>query len=255
MNKAPTYVLLHGFAGSPASWDQVVAGLPARARVLRPVLVGHAGPPTPDTPASFAAEVERLAKLIGAADARGAHLVGYSLGGRLALGLVARDPDLAARVTVIGAHPGLAEDAPEREERARADERWAQLLEREGSASFAAAWAAQPLFATQEALPEPIRAAQAAQRAGHDAHGLAHAMRALSLARMPDLRPALQRPGMPHLTFMAGLRDDKFATLAAETAARLPHGRAHVCIVPGAGHNLLLERPAEVAIQLASPKE
>ncbi len=255
MNRPSTYVLLHGFAGAPSSWDLVVARLPPRARVLRPTLVGHAGPPTPDAPASFAAEVERLAALIGAADARGAHLCGYSLGGRLALGLVARDPDLAARVTVIGTHPGLPEHAPERAERAAADEQWAQLLEREGSAAFAAAWAAQPIFASQATLPAPLQAAQDAQRAAHEPRGLAHAMRALSLARMPDLRPALAGPSGAHLTFMAGLRDDKFATLAAETAASLPTRRARVCIVPGAGHNLLLERPGEVAIELASAKE
>jgi 2-succinyl-6-hydroxy-2,4-cyclohexadiene-1-carboxylate synthase len=253
--RASTYVLLHGFAGAPSSWDLVVARLPPRARVLRPTLVGHAGPPTPDAPASFAAEVERLAALIGAADARGAHLCGYSLGGRLALGLVAHDPDLASRVTVIGAHPGLPEDAPERGERAATDERWATLLEREGIAAFAAAWAAQPLFASQEELPPSLRGMLAAQRLGHEPRGLAHAMRALSLARMPDLRPALAAPGLPRITFMAGLRDEKFAMLAAETATLLPAGRARTLMVPGAGHNLLLERPAEVAIELASAKE
>jgi 2-succinyl-6-hydroxy-2,4-cyclohexadiene-1-carboxylate synthase len=250
-----TYVLLHGFAGAPSSWDLVAARLPVRARVLRPTLVGHAGPPTPDAPATFAAEVERLAAMIGAADARGAHIVGYSLGGRLALGLAARDPDLATRITVIGAHPGLPEGSPERVERAAADERWATLLEHEGLDAFVAAWAAQPLFASQEELPPAVKAALAAQRLGHEPRGLAHAMRALSLARMPDLRPALAAPGLPRITFMAGLRDEKFATLAAETAASLPADRARSLMVPGAGHNLLLERPAEVAIELASAKE
>jgi pimeloyl-ACP methyl ester carboxylesterase len=100
-----------------------------------------------------------------------------------------------------------------------------------------------------------VRAQLDAQRRSHEPRGLAHAMRALSLARMPDLRPALARPGLPRITFMAGLRDEKFAALAAETAAVLPAGRARSLIVPGAGHNLLLERPAEVAIELASAKE
>jgi 2-succinyl-6-hydroxy-2,4-cyclohexadiene-1-carboxylate synthase len=252
--RAPTFVLLHGFAGAPASWDAIAARLPARARVLCPALVGHTGPPTADAPASFAAEVERLARLITAADMRGAHVCGYSLGGRLALGLLAHDPGLAARVTVIGAHPGLGEDSPERGERAQVDERWAQLLEREGAARFADDWAGQPLFATQKSLPPPVYAAQQAQRAAHEPRGLAHALRALSLARMPDLRPALAQTRVP-VTFMAGALDEKFVALADDTAAILPAGRAHVRLVPGAGHNLLLERPAEVAAEIASAKE
>ena len=250
----PTYVLLHGFAGAPAAWDAIVQRLPPRARVLRPALVGHAGPPTPDAPAGFDAEVARLAALIGAADARGAHLVGYSLGGRLALGLIAADPDIATRVTVIGAHPGLPEDAPERAARAADDERWAELIEREGAAGFARAWADQPIFASQRTLPAPLFAGQEAQRAAHDPRGLAHAMRALSLARMPDLRPALARVHV-NTTFMAGGLDEKFVALADETAAILPEGRARVRVLPGAGHNLLLERPIDVAAELASAKE
>ncbi len=248
--RAPTYVLLHGFAGAPASWDLVAARLPTRARVLRPALVGHSGPPTADSPASFHCEVARLAAMIGAADARGGHLVGYSLGGRLALGLIAHDARLATRVTVIGAHPGLREDDPTRAERDLADERWAQLLEREGATRFADTWAEQPVFATQRGLPTPLLAAQQAQRAAHDPRGLAHALRVLSLARMPDLRGPLAQVDVP-VTFMAGELDEKFVALAAETAALLPEGLAQVCVVPGAGHNLLLERPADVAAALA----
>lgn len=238
------WVLLHGYTGSPAVWDDIVAALDPQAPVLRPALVGH-GPDT-GTASDFVAEVDRLAGLVRGAGLDGSHLCGYSLGGRLALGLLVRHPTLWARATLIGAHPGLPEDAgvagAERAERAANDERWAQLAEHD-LAEFLARWSAQPLFATQRALPAPVRAVQERQRARHDGAALAGALRALSLARMPDWQPALPAIAQPvHL--MAGVLDAKFAELAQRMAIRIP--RATVGIVAGAGHNVVLERPDAV---------
>jgi len=99
-------VLIHGFAGSPASWDAVVERLPEDWSVLRPALAGHdplAG--WPQEVRSFEDEVDRLAHEIGPGPP--SLLCGYSLGGRLALGLLARHPGRFAAALVIGAHPGL----------------------------------------------------------------------------------------------------------------------------------------------------
>jgi 2-succinyl-6-hydroxy-2,4-cyclohexadiene-1-carboxylate synthase len=247
-----TLLLLHGFAGAPAMWDDVVAALPPGRHVLRPALGGHA--PGAPVPASFDAELDRLADLAGAHAPL--HVAGYSLGGRLALGLAARHPALVARVTAIGAHPGLPADGAARAERAAADERWAELLEREGVAAFAEAWAAQPIFASQRALPDAVRARQHAWRAAHDPRALAATMRALSLARMPDLAPALVAAGarapLP-LALLAGEHDTRFTALALALAERVPGARARV--VPGAGHNLVLENPRAVAAELAAALE
>jgi 2-succinyl-6-hydroxy-2,4-cyclohexadiene-1-carboxylate synthase len=224
-------VLLHGFAGAPSSWDAVRID-----NAFAPALTGHGGPRVD----SFVAEVDRLAALIPA----GSHLAGYSLGGRLALGLLARHPHLFRRATILGAHPGLRSEA-EREERAAADERWARLLEDEGSKRFASLWGAQPLFATQTSVPPEALAAQHAVRCSHDPHALAHAARVLSLARMP--RWDLSHLRIP-VTFMAGALDEKFAALAADLTRSVAGAR--LALVPGAGHNLLLERPDAVREEL-----
>ncbi len=222
-----TLVLLHGFAGSPASWDDVVALLPPSLDILRPTLAGHDGTPPP---ASWEDEVARLAALVP----DGAHLCGYSLGARLALGILARHPHRSRRATLASAHPGLLAPA-DRAARADDDERWARRLEAGGLAHFSAAWDAHPLFA---GLPAAARAARTAGRARHDARSLAASMRALSLARMPAHPPdASDTP----LTLLVGAHDTKFRALAA----RLPH--ATVEVVAHAGHDLLHENPAAVA--------
>jgi len=236
----PRIVCLHGFTGAPESWDEVVAEL--AADVDRPHLLGH-DPGDAIGSRSFEEEVDRLARRFREGGRSGLHVAGYSQGGRLAVGLLARHRDLFASATLIGASPGLgSEDA--REERRAADERRARLLEHEGLERFLEHWEALPLFASQSRLPAARLAAQRALRRRHRPAGLARALRVLGLGRMPDYLAALPRVDLPvHL--MAGELDAKFTALARRMAALLP--RATVEVVPGAGHNLLLEAPRQVA--------
>ncbi len=231
--------LLHGFTGSADAWDGVVARLPKDVRAVRATIGGHDGTPASG---SFEEEVERLAETIRAEGAVGAHVCGYSLGGRLATGLVARHSAILSGATIISANPGLASDA-ERAPRAEQDEKWAQLIERD-PAAFVDKWEAQPLFATQLALSPEEQAAQRARRLRHDAKGLAGAMRALSLARMPYYAPDLAKVDLP-IALVTGSSDAKFTDIAARLVLTLRKG-THF-IVPGAGHNVMLERPDVVA--------
>jgi len=244
------WVLLHGFTGGPAVWDGVRAALVPHGAVLCPAIVGHAGRGSASAAAApatdFVSEVDRLAALIAAAGFAASHLCGYSLGGRLALGLLVRHPGLFSRATLIGAHPGLPEHGDERQRRDDDDERWAVLAER-APAEFFARWAAQPLFASQRATSPEAFAAQQSLRAAHDGAGLAAAMRALSLARMPDWHPFLSRLAMP-VRLVAGGLDTKFVALAREMARRIP--QAALTIVPGVGHNVVLEEPAAIVAAL-----
>ncbi|MFO1196408.1 MAG: alpha/beta fold hydrolase [Burkholderiaceae bacterium] len=237
------WVLLHGFTGGPDAWRDVLVALPGRA--LCPALGGHA----PGVPAArdFVGEVDRLAEVVAAAGLAGAHLAGYSLGARVALGLLVRHPRLFGAATLIGGHPGLDEDDPQRRERADADERWARLAER-SLPEFLERWRAQPIFDSQRALSAARRDSQDRLRAEHDGAALAAAMRALSLATMPDWKPSLASIGVPvHL--VAGELDAKFVALAARVSAGLRNART--TIVPGVGHNVLLEHPRAVIAALA----
>ena len=245
---ARDWVLLHGFTGNPSAWDTVAQALEPHGRVIRPALTGH-GPGT-GLGSGFVAEVDRIASLIEASGLRRAHLCGYSLGARVALGLLVRHARLFGGATLIGGNPGLDEGSPERDVRAASDERWAQLAQR-SVVEFLEQWRAQPIFATQAALEPQRRDAQDRLRASHDGAGLAAAMRALSLAGMPDWRPFLGAIPFPvHL--MVGALDTKFVELSHRMAPLLSQGR--LTVVPDVGHNVLLERPdAVIGALLARP--
>lgn len=239
-----TYLFLHGFTGSPASFDPIAARLASSCRILRPFLSGH-GPEGRIVP-TFDAEVDRLAAFVRAEAASDLHVLGYSLGARVALGLALRAPELVRRLTLVGASAGI-EDPEERHARATADDALAALLMSEGLEAFAGRWEAQPLFATQAELPEPIRAGRQRERRAHDPDALAAALAALSKGRMPSLWPRLSEIAVP-VALVVGERDPKFRAEATRMAERLPRATVHV--VGGAGHDVGLEQPDALAALL-----
>jgi 2-succinyl-6-hydroxy-2,4-cyclohexadiene-1-carboxylate synthase len=237
-------VLIHGFTGSPASFDELAGRLSARrpgVRLYRPALAGH-GPGTATRAARFEQEVDRLASAIVRARFAGSHLCGYSLGARVALGLLARHAYLFSGATLIGVHPGLS-SIDERAARVGRDERWCELLSTRGIEAFLEAWQAQPIFQSQRGLPAARAGQQRRIRAAHDAAGLIHSLRVLGLGQMPDYRGALRNVPFA-LRLVVGARDDKFVALARKLGAALP--RVEVDLVREAGHNVLLEAPEHV---------
>ena len=198
---------------------------------------------------SFEGEVDRIAVVCRTLGTPSLHVVGYSLGGRLALGLATRHPTLCASVTVIGGQPGLS-NASAREERLAADARWSDLLDREGLDAFFEGWQAQPLFASQSSFPDQVAARQRRLRAHHSARGLAQAMACLGLGAMPDLWPRLPAVQVP-VRLITGESDLKFSAIATQMAAALPNSEKRAIL--GCGHNPLLERPEALGEMLHYP--
>lgn len=227
-------VLLHGFTQSACSFRELIAELSPEV-VFAPALLGHDGTARRHGVETFDDEVDRIAELMRPLAAP-AHLVGYSLGGRVARGIAARHPDLLTRVSLVSAHPGLVDDGERRARRA-ADARWRELLEGEGIAAFVERWEALPLFASQS---EELRAAQRRARLEHDPRGLALSLEVLGLGVMPRYEVS----DVP-VTLVVGEHDDKFRTLAGDTAV----------VIEGAGHNPVLEQPRRLAQALGGGED
>lgn len=232
-------IALHGFTGTRASFDRVRDALGDTAYLEALSLLGHEGTPGAN---SFDEEVDRLAEHIACRGGR-PHLLGYSLGGRLALGLLTRHPSLFVGATIISAHPGLS-SIEERSLRRQADARWIQLLEERGLEAFVREWEALPLFASQRLLPEAARAERRQQRSSHHPAGLARSLRVLGLAEMPHLEPELAALRVP-ITWLVGERDAKFLTIAERIVPKLQ--RARLIVAPQVGHDVVLESPSAVA--------
>ena len=230
-------VLLHGFTGSAEAWEGVVEAL-GRAG-LAPLCLdlpghGRAGAADPG-PFTLRAALES----ISAAGRWPADLVGYSMGGRIALHFAAAFPDRVRRLVLESASPGL-ETAAERAERRASDEALARRLTEEGVRSFVDAWEALPLFESQRRLEPAVRERQRARRLGNDPAALAAAIRGLGTGALPSLwdrLPAIEAPAL----LLVGADDPKFEDIARRMARRMP--RARVRVVADAGHAVHLERP------------
>jgi 2-succinyl-6-hydroxy-2,4-cyclohexadiene-1-carboxylate synthase len=171
-------------------------------------------------------------------------LVGYSMGGRIALHTALTMPGLVERLVLIGASPGIADPA-EREQRRRADEALAERIEAIGVEAFAEEWGAQPLFAGQDPR---VAAAAHADRLRNTAGGLAAALRGLGTGAMEPLWGRLGELAMP-VTLVVGERDVRFRAIAEQMAPAIVDSRLE--LVAGAGHATQLERPEAMAATIA----
>jgi len=232
-----TWICLHGFTGTPGCFRELASRSPGDT-LLAPLLTGHGTPPAA-WETSFDAEVGRLARWCSEHGDGPLFLLGYSLGARLALGLLSANPARFAAAVLIGANPGLRTEA-ERRERRQADAEHRRLLVDHGLARFVDHWEQLPLFRTQAQLDPELLAEQRRSRSSHTAEGLAHALDALGLASMPDYWGELPKIDLP-LTLVVGAEDPKFRRLGEAMLELLP--RARLEVVPEAGHNVVLERP------------
>jgi 2-succinyl-6-hydroxy-2,4-cyclohexadiene-1-carboxylate synthase len=233
---APDVVLLHGFTHTGASWDPVVAALAERYRALAPDIRGH-GSATDRVPVTIEGV---LTDVLALAPPRFT-LVGYSMGGRIALHVALGLPRRVDRLVLIGASPGISDPAA-RQARRRDDGRLADQIDGSTIEEFAARWAQTPVLAGQ---PPAVLAAVQADRLRNRPAGLARALRGLGTGALPSLWGRLGELEMP-VVLVVGERDQKFRAIASEMVAS-GLDDATVIIVPGAGHAVHLEAPDAVA--------
>jgi 2-succinyl-6-hydroxy-2,4-cyclohexadiene-1-carboxylate synthase len=240
--KGPPLLLLHGFTGSAAAWgERILSGLAEARRVIAVDLPGHGRSDAPDGPEGYAlpALVEDLCDVLDELRAPAADWVGYSMGGRVALGAAVLAPERVARLVLEGASPGLATEE-ERAARREQDEALARRIETSSIEAFVDEWVALPIFASQRRLSERVRAAERERRLGNDPRALAACLRGLGTGSQPSFWERLPEVRAPVL-LLTGEEDTKFTGIAAQMSGRLPNARAAVVSV--AGHCVHLEAP------------
>ena len=228
-------LVLHGFTGRGAAMNPLVSRL-ADFDVIAPDLAGHGGEQGCLPEAEYT--VEGMADRVLGLTAETVHLVGYSMGGRVALAAATRAPERVRSLSLIGASAGIV-SPDEATERAAADE--ALALEVVGDfCAFVDRWMKNPLFATQVRLGPEAQQVARSLRLTNDPAGLAMSLRHGGTGQMRSQHERLGRCVMP-VGLMVGDEDRKFCAIAADLAAALPDAVVHT--IPGSGHATHLERP------------
>ena len=248
---APTVLFIHGFMGSRRDWAAVTEALVQKYHCIAVDLPGHGDTGDPGNDPRAATEdctaplwtpdgcVAALAALL--ARFGGGSLVGYSLGGRLALQLAVEHPDLVARAVIVSASPGIADEAARLARRGE-DEQHARKLETQGLEPFLDDWYRQPLFAPL--CEHPGFPAVLERRRRNDPRLLARSLRTMGTGSQRSLWGDLDGLLTP-LLFLAGERDTKFTALALDAVALCR--QAEAVVLRGRGHALVEEDPETVA--------
>lgn len=225
-------VLLHGLLGDADDWRPVIQALPGvPCHALD--LPGH-GRNRALRVNGFDEAHRWLCDELAARDITHYRLVGYSLGGRLALHHASLSPTGLQALLLENCHPGLPE--AERAARLLHDKQWASRFEHEPLTRVLADWYRQPVFAD---LDEEARARQAARRLGNQGPAVAAMLRATSLGRQPDLAPWLGETRLP-VHWVSGNRDHKFHALACQLVKQGCNIK-HLAL--DGGHNLHAGQP------------
>ena len=241
---APTtdaVVLLHGFTGSHHSWDGIAPALARTQPVIAFDLPGHGDSDFGDATErhSMAHTTAALDEALAVLAIERASVVGYSMGGRLALHLAATRPQRIARLALESASPGLETDA-ERTTRRQADEHLANFALQHGIDAFVDRWETTPVLAAEQTLPAATRQALRVQRLRCSPTGLAASLRGMGTGAQPWLGNDLPHVHVPTLVIV-GADDAKFVAIARQMHAGLPNAR--LAVVRDAGHNVHLQQP------------
>ena len=151
-------LLLHGFTGSSQNWRPLLPGLTERYQVILLDVLGHgrtASPPDENryTSERVADDLMALVDQLGYSDMG---VLGYSMGGRLALATAVTYPHRISHLILESASPGLR-TAVERQARLAQDHELADSIEANRIEAFVERWENLPMWASQQQLSPEIR--------------------------------------------------------------------------------------------------
>ncbi|WP_342558731.1 2-succinyl-6-hydroxy-2,4-cyclohexadiene-1-carboxylate synthase [Metasolibacillus sp. FSL K6-0083] len=238
-----TIVCLHGFTGSSNTWLPLANNLDAR--VIAIDLIGHGYTSAPEDVKHYTidVQVELLDKLFEQLNLQSIILLGYSLGGRIALSYAVRYPNKVQQLILESASPGL-KDEEERLVRQKADNQLANEIEQSGLVAFVDKWENIPLFQSQKRLPKTVQQAVREERLQQSEKGLANSLRGMGTGVMPQLWDKLKALEMP-ITLITGELDTKFVGIAVQMKAHLAKVKHRT--IKDVGHAIHVENPAEFA--------
>lgn len=240
-NKKPI-IFLHGFTGSSLDWNFLINKLPNEFEPIIIDLLGHGQTSSPRdlTKYSFHSQIEFLNKIIEKLNLIKPILVGYSMGGRLALSYFTKYPNSIEAMVLESTSFGLKTEN-EKKERIESDQILANKITSLTIKEFVDYWMTIPLFNSQKKLSNKILQEQRLNKIStNNIMGLTNSLLGFGTGKMNNYFNLAEKT---NILLITGSLDAKF-TKIAEEANKLLLSFEHI-IVKNAGHNVHLEKPEE----------
>ena len=162
-------------------------------------------------------------------------ILGYSLGGRLALHACLSRPDLWRGAIIVGADPGSESEEEKRLQLDR-DRKWAERLKREPLEKLAEEWDAQAVFCgIENSAPRNLDELDPTQ--------LSQQFEVFSKGLQQNLVPKLAELRRPPILFLSGEKDSKYQKIGEGLAKSCP--LVSFGVIQDAGHRVPWENPNE----------
>ncbi|WP_432352548.1 2-succinyl-6-hydroxy-2,4-cyclohexadiene-1-carboxylate synthase [Sporosarcina sp. A2] len=248
----PTVVFLHGFTGSTATWNTVISLLDGKIHAVAVDLWGHGRSDCPENSSAYAMDHQTadLEQLFTELALEKFTLVGYSMGGRTALGYAITYPERIEKLVLESASPGLKTES-ERKDRKQRDANLAYRLLGEPLSDFMDYWENLALFDSQKSLPLFQQEEVRKERMSQNPKGLANSLVGIGTGSQPSYWDVLKIQTYP-VVLITGSLDLKFETIALEMKSVLPNVAYYS--VENAGHAIHVEKPEKFATILDEMK-
>lgn len=204
---------------------------------MAPDLPGHGG--STHAPTDVSSVIEEVCNLTSSF-AQPVPLIGYSQGGRLGVIAALRCGASVERLILVSGNAGIEREQLRRN-RVTQDDARAARIELIGIERFIDEWTADGLTST-EGLDPTQRERDRQLRLLNTAGGLAAALRGYGQGVQPAVWSELHTLAMPVLV-MAGAEDALYVDIGRRMAEQI--AGAELVVVPGAGHNPLVDKPDE----------
>ncbi|WP_071393755.1 2-succinyl-6-hydroxy-2,4-cyclohexadiene-1-carboxylate synthase [Bacillus tuaregi] len=234
-------LLLHGFTGDSTTWKPFLSQWSQEHQVITVDIIGHGKSASP-------IEVERYDIQSVAKDIKGilehlgieqANVLGYSMGGRLALSFSLLYPQFVYKLILESASPGL-ETKQEQDNRRIQDTNLSQFIRKNGIERFVDYWENIPLFHTQKKLSLHMQQEIRKQRFENSVIGLSNSLLGMGTGAQPSWWNRLQELKAETL-LLTGEQDQKFCFIAEKMVKKMKHAKwqkFNEC-----GHAIHVEQP------------
>lgn len=237
----PPLMFLHGFLGSSADWSTIIQELKNDYFILVPDLPGHGKTKVHHQKSDYkmSSVAKNLNQYLKQCNIQAVQLIGYSMGGRLALYLTVHYPDLIKKLIIVSASAGL-KTAEELLLRQKWEKEWIQYLTHYSMSEFVSKWYQQPIFHSLHSSKNIQQIIQ--RRMKNENHELISSLQHMGTGQQESLWPYLNSIKIP-VHMIVGDLDSKYVDLSQHMGNCIPNSYNH--IVRNCGHNVYAEKPEE----------
>lgn len=233
-------LLLHGFTGDSSTWMDFCGQWGQHSSLLALDIIGHGKTDAPENVEKYniLRAADDLQQILEKNHIEKTDILGYSMGGRLALTFAVKYPHMVRKLILESASPGL-ETVEERKQRMNHDGKLADFIKKNGIEAFVEYWENIPLFESQKRLSDSVQLSIRQQRLNNSITGLTNSLLGMGTGSQPSWWDQLCHLEMDIL-LITGSMDKKFCRIADNMQNKLK--KARMVTVENCGHAIHVEK-------------